>query len=166
MDLSMLNREQRIAAETLDGPLLILAGAGSGKTRALTYRVANLIDHGVPAFRILALTFTNKAAREMKSRVEQLIGAVAAESSCISKFHSVCARILRRDIEKLGYSRSFVIYDDDDQSRVIKELYKQLNIDDSFIPLRETKAKISDAKNKLLSPDEWFFRSGRDRRRK
>ena len=164
MDLSMLNREQRIAAETLDGPLLILAGAGSGKTRALTYRVANLIDHGVPAFRILALTFTNKAAREMKSRVEQLIGAEAAESSWISTFHSVCARILRRDIEKLGYSRSFVIYDDDDQSRVIKELYKQLNIDDSFIPLRETKAKISDAKNKLLSPDEWFFRSGRDRR--
>ena len=164
MDLTMLNREQRIAAETLEGPVLILAGAGSGKTRALTYRVANLIDHGVPAYRILALTFTNKAAREMKERVEQLIGAENAESAWISTFHSTCARILRRDIEKLGYSRSFVIYDDDDQGRVLKELYRQLNIDEAFIPPREVRAKISDAKNKILTPDEWFNRSGRDRR--
>ena len=164
MDLNMLNREQRMAAETLEGPVLILAGAGSGKTRALTYRVANLIDHGVPAYRILALTFTNKAAREMKTRVEALIGAENAESAWISTFHSTCARILRRDIEKLGYNRSFTIYDDDDQGRVLKEIYKELNIDDAFIPLRETKGKISDAKNKLQTPDEWFGRTGRDRR--
>jgi len=164
MNLNMLNREQRLAAETLEGPVLILAGAGSGKTRALTCRVANLIDHGVPAYRILALTFTNKAAKEMKSRVEQLIGAENAEAAWISTFHSTCARILRRDIEKLGYSRSFVIYDDDDQSRVLKELYKIENIDESFIPSREVRAKISDAKNKLLTPDEWFARSARDRR--
>ena len=164
MDLSMLNREQRIAAETLEGPVLILAGAGSGKTRALTYRVANLIDHGVPAYRILALTFTNKAAREMKSRVEQLVGAEDAGSAWISTFHSTCARILRRDIEKIGYSRSFVIYDEDDQGRVLKELYRQLNVDEAFIPPREVRAKISDAKNKLLTADEWFNRSGRDRR--
>ena len=111
MDLSKLNREQRIAAETLEGPVLILAGAGSGKTRALTYRVANLIDHGVPAWRILALTFTNKAAKEMKNRVADLIGPEAADEAWISTFHSTCARILRRDIEKLGYSRSFVIYE-------------------------------------------------------
>ena len=164
MDLSLLNREQRSAAETLEGPVLILAGAGSGKTRALTFRIANLIDHGIPAYRILALTFTNKAAREMKTRVESLVGAEAADSAWISTFHSVCARILRYDIEKIGYNRSFVIYDDDDQSRLLKDLYKQLNIDDSFIPYKEVKAKISDAKNKLLSPDEWFYRSGRDRR--
>ena len=164
MDLTALNPEQRRAAETLEGPVLILAGAGSGKTRALTYRVANLIDHGVPAWSILALTFTNKAAREMKDRVRQLIGEEQAEEAWISTFHSTCARILRRDIEKIGYTRSFVIYDDDDQQRVLKEIYKQLNIDDKFIPIRETKGKISDAKNKLMTPDEWFAKSMRDRR--
>jgi DNA helicase-2/ATP-dependent DNA helicase PcrA len=164
MDLTALNPEQRRAAETLEGPVLILAGAGSGKTRALTYRVANLIDHGVPAWSILALTFTNKAAREMKDRVRQLIGEDQAEEAWISTFHSTCARILRRDIEKIGYTRSFVIYDDDDQQRVLKETYKQLNIDDKFIPIRETKGKISDAKNKLMTPDEWFAKSPRDRR--
>ena len=164
MDLTMLNREQRRAAETLDGPLLILAGAGSGKTRALTYRLANLIDHGVPAWNILALTFTNKAAKEMKRRVEDLIGAEAADEAWISTFHSVCARMLRRDIEKIGYSRSFVIYDDDDQTRVLKEIYKQLNIDEQFINIREAKARIGDAKNKMMTPDEWFSQSGRDYR--
>ncbi len=164
MDLSKLNREQRIAAETIEGPLLILAGAGSGKTRALTYRVANLIDHGVPAWRILALTFTNKAAKEMKNRVADLIGPEAADEAWISTFHSTCARILRRDIEKIGYSRSFVIYDDDDQTRVIKEILKHENIDENYLPIREIRGKISDAKNKLLSPDEWFQKSARDRR--
>ena len=164
MDISVLNSEQRKAAETLEGPLLILAGAGSGKTRALTYRLANLIDHGVPAWSILALTFTNKAAREMKNRVEALIGSHDADEAWIGTFHSICARILRRDIEKLGYSRSFVIYDEDDQTRVLKEIYKQLNVDDSFIPLRETSHKISDAKNRMLTPDEWFAQSGRDYR--
>ena len=161
MDLNMLNPEQRQAAETLEGPVLILAGAGSGKTRALTYRVANLMDHGVPAWSILALTFTNKAAREMKERITQLVGE-KAESAWISTFHSTCARILRRDIEKLGYTRSFTIYDDDDQGTVIKEILKRLNIDEKFLPPREVKAKISDAKNKLMGPDEWFSKTERD----
>ncbi len=161
MDLSMLNPEQRLAAETMEGPVLILAGAGSGKTRALTYRVANLMDHGVPAWSILALTFTNKAAREMKERITQLVGE-KAESAWISTFHSTCARILRRDIEKLGYTRSFTIYDDDDQSTVIKEILKRMNIDEKFLPPREIKAKISDAKNKLMGPDEWFAKTERD----
>lgn len=161
MDLNMLNPEQRQAAETLEGPVLILAGAGSGKTRALTYRVANLMDHGVPAWSILALTFTNKAAREMKERITQLVGE-KAESAWISTFHSTCARILRRDIEKLGYTRSFTIYDDDDQGTVIKEILKRLNIDEKFLPPREVKAKISDAKNKLMGPDEWFAKTERD----
>lgn len=164
MDLTALNPEQRRAAETLEGPVLILAGAGSGKTRALTYRVANLIDHGVPAWSILALTFTNKAAKEMKTRVEQLIGKDKAEEAWISTFHSTCARILRRDIEKIGYSRSFTIYDDDDQQRVLKEILKQQNIDDRFLPVKEIRAKISDAKNKMLTPDEWFQKTFRDRR--
>ena len=160
----MLNREQRRAAEQLEGPVLILAGAGSGKTRALTYRLANLIDHGASPWSILALTFTNKAAKEMKTRVESLIGCEAADEAWISTFHSVCARILRRDIEKIGYQRSFVIYDDDDQTRVLKEIYKQLNLDDGFLPVREVKNKIGDAKNKMMSPDEWFHSSGRDYR--
>lgn len=163
MDLSMLNPQQRQAAETLEGPVLILAGAGSGKTRALTCRVANLMDHGVPAWNILALTFTNKAAREMKERIAGLVGD-SAEDAWISTFHSTCARMLRRDIEKLGYSRSFVIYDDDDQKTVLKEILKRLNIDEKFLPIRELSAKISDAKNKLMGPDEWFQTSEKDYR--
>lgn len=143
--------------------MLILAGAGSGKTRALTYRVANLIDHGVAPWSILALTFTNKAAKEMRDRIAGLIGE-EAESAWISTFHSTCARILRRDIDKIGYTSSFVIYDDDDQNTVIKDVLKRLNIDDKFLPAREIKSKISDAKNKLMTADDWFLRSERDRR--
>lgn len=161
MNLQGLNREQRKAAETLEGPVLILAGAGSGKTRALTYRIANLIDHGVAPWHILAITFTNKAAKEMRERVSSLVGE-SAEDVWVSTFHAMCARILRRDIEKLGYTRSFTIYDDDDQASVLKDLYKQLNIDEKNIPSREVRSKISDAKNRLLSPDEWFMESSRD----
>ena len=163
MDLSMLNPQQRLAAETLEGPVLILAGAGSGKTRALTCRVANLLDHGVPAWNILALTFTNKAAKEMKERISKMVGD-EAEEAWISTFHSTCARMLRRDIEKLGYTRSFVIYDEDDQKAVLKEILKRLNIDEKFLPTRELSAKISDAKNKLMGPDEWFRESEKDYR--
>ena len=163
MDLSMLNPQQRLAAETLEGPVLILAGAGSGKTRALTCRVANLMDHGVQPWSILALTFTNKAAREMRERIEKLVGD-AAQDAWISTFHATCARILRRDIEKLGYTRSFVIYDDDDQTTTLKEILKRLNVDEKLLPHKEIRAKISDAKNKLMSPDEWFQQSDRDYR--
>ncbi len=161
MDLSMLNPQQRLAAETTEGPLLILAGAGSGKTRALTYRIANLLDKGVPAYRILAITFTNKAAREMRERIEALAPQVAADA-WVSTFHASCARILRRDIEKLGYTRAFTIYDDDDQMSLIKDLLKKQNIDEKLLPPREVKSKISDAKNHLLNPDEWFAGSSRD----
>ena len=161
MNLEGLNREQRQAAETLEGPVLILAGAGSGKTRALTYRIANLIDHGVAPWNILAITFTNKAAKEMRQRVSALVGERGGEV-WVSTFHAMCARILRRDIEKLGYTRSFTIYDDDDQSSVLKELFKQFGIDDKSLTLREVKAKISDAKDHLLSPDEWFQASAKD----
>lgn len=163
MDLSVLNREQRLAAETLDGPVLVLAGAGSGKTRALTYRVANLIDHGVAPWHILALTFTNKAAKEMRERIEQLVGDKAADA-WVSTFHATCAKILRRDIDKLGYKSSFAIYDDDDQGSVLKDILKRLNIDEKFLPPREVKAKISDMKNKMMNADEWFQKSQRDYR--
>ncbi len=154
---------QRQAAEILDGPVLILAGAGSGKTRTLTYRIANLIDHGVEPWHILALTFTNKAAREMRERVEKLVGE-NAEDMWLGTFHSVCVRILRRDIEKLGYKRSFTIYDEDDQNRVIKDAVKTLHYDESKLPVRDIREKISDAKNRMLTPDEWFQESARDYR--
>ncbi len=163
MNLSDLNKEQRLAAETLEGPLLVLAGAGSGKTRTLTYRVANLIEHGVPPWAIMAITFTNKAAAEMRERIEGLVGPSAADV-WVSTFHAGCAKILRRDIEKLGYTRSFTIYDDDDQQSALKEILKRLNIDEKVLPPREIKAKISDAKNKLLDPREWFAQSERDYR--
>lgn len=161
MNLFDLNTQQRLAAQTLDGPLLVLAGAGSGKTRALTYRVANLIDHGVPAWAIMAITFTNKAAAEMRERIEKLVGPSGADV-WVATFHASCAKILRRDIEKLGYTRSFTIYDDDDQMTALKEILKRLNIDDKYLPPREIKSKISDAKNKLLGPQEWFAESDRD----
>ncbi len=163
MNLNDLNPMQRRAAETLEGPVLILAGAGSGKTRTLTYRVANLLEHGVKAWHILALTFTNKAAREMPERIERLAGADAGEA-WIGTFHSICCRILRRDIEKLGYERSFTIYDDDDQQRVIKAVLKELDIDEKFLPPKAVSADISDAKNRLLSPDEWLQKRGGDYR--
>ncbi len=163
MNLSQLNPMQRKAAETLNGPVLILAGAGSGKTRTITYRIANLIQQGIAPWHILALTFTNKAAREMKDRVARLVGS-DVEDMWIGTFHSVCVRILRRDIEKIGYQRSFTIYDEDDQQRVIKDALKALHYDEKQLPPREIRAKISDAKNKMLSPDEWFQSSPRDYR--
>ncbi|MBR3018425.1 MAG: UvrD-helicase domain-containing protein [Clostridia bacterium] len=161
MDLSALNPMQRQAAEALQGPVLILAGAGSGKTRTLTYRIANLIDHGVKPWHILALTFTNKAAREMRERVERLVGE-DAQDMWLGTFHSVCVRILRRDIEKIGYKRSFTIYDDDDQLRVIKDGLKALGLDENRSQPKEMRARISGAKNKMLSPDEWFQESLKD----
>ncbi len=161
MNLMDLNPEQRLAATTLEGPVLVLAGAGSGKTRALTYRVANLIQNGVPAWTIMAITFTNKAAAEMRERIEKLAGESAADV-WVSTFHAGCAKILRRDIEKLGYTRSFTIYDDDDTQTAIKEILKRLNIDEKILTPREIKSKISDAKNKILGPREWFEQSDRD----
>ena len=127
--LDKLNPEQRAAVEQTQGPLLVLAGAGSGKTRVLTCRVAHLIENGVAPWRILAITFTNKAAREMVERVENLCGE-AGKDVWVSTFHSCCARILRRDIEKLGYKREFAIYDEDDRMTVIKSVVKALELSD------------------------------------
>ena len=161
IDLGKLNPPQRAAVLNTEGPLLVLAGAGSGKTRVLTYRIAHLIEKGVPAWKILAITFTNKAAREMKQRVSALSGP-QADDAWVSTFHACCAKILRKDIEKLGYKRSFTIYDDDDQMAVIKALLKAADLDDKLYPPRMVKTIISDAKNKLLAPNEWLQDAGED----
>ena len=159
IDLALLNPQQRLAVETTGGPLLVLAGAGSGKTRVLTYRVAKLIEDGVPPWKILAITFTNKAAKEMAERIAKLAGAEAAEV-WVSTFHACCARILRRDIEKLGYKRQFAIYDEDDRLTLIKSILKELNLSDKEYPPRQVRAVISDAKNRMLTPAEWLKDAG------
>ena len=132
MNLQELNKEQRLAAQTLEGPLLVLAGAGSGKTRALTYRVANLIDHGVPAWSIMAITFTNKAAAEMRERIETLVGP-RARYIRMGTFHSVFARILRENAERIGFPQSFTIYEPSDVKNLLKTIVKELNLTDVFV---------------------------------
>ncbi len=151
--LDGLNPEQRRAAETIHGPLLILAGAGSGKTRVLTRRVGYLLEQGVRPWNILAVTFTNKAAGEMKERVAQLVGE-AAKEVWVSTFHSTCVRILRRDIEPLGYSKNFVIYDDDDQGRVLKQILADLKIDPKRHPPTYYRQQIDRAKNAFEDPSK------------
>ncbi|WP_418791723.1 DNA helicase PcrA [Phosphitispora sp. TUW77] len=150
-----LNPSQTEAVECCSGPLLILAGAGSGKTRVLTHRIAHLIrDKGVAPYNILAITFTNKAAQEMKDRVEALLGS-QADYMWICTFHSTCVRILRKEISALGYDTGFVIYDSSDQQTLIKQCIKELNIDDKRFPPRAITAGISQAKNSLMGPEEY-----------
>jgi DNA helicase-2/ATP-dependent DNA helicase PcrA len=152
--LDNLNNEQREAVQSAEGPILILAGAGSGKTRVITYRAAHLIDNGVRPEQILAVTFTNKAAAEMKARVSRLLGDRLTASPLISTFHSLCVRLLRRDVEKMnaGYTRNFTIYDTDDQARVVRALMKENGIDDKSLTPRQTLSAISWARNRSLSP--------------
>ncbi|MDD5793516.1 MAG: DNA helicase PcrA [Clostridiales bacterium] len=156
MDLkSLLNKEQYEGATTIDGQVLILAGAGSGKTRVLTYRMAHMIeDLGIYPYKILAITFTNKAAKEMKDRVKKLVGD-KAEDMWISTFHSTCVRILRREIEHLGYKKNFTIYDSSDQKTLITECMKSLDINDKDINPREVMGKISRAKDKMQGPESF-----------
>ena len=151
--LSKLNPEQREAVLHRDGPLLILAGAGSGKTRVITYRVAHLIGdgHAEPG-EVLAVTFTNKAAGEMRERVEALIGD-DSKGIWLSTFHALCARLLRREAPKIGLSRDFVIYDSSDQVAVVKQIEKELGIDDKFVPPRQALSRISHARNRMEGPD-------------
>src|SRR6185436_13099804 len=152
--LSSLNPVQRQAVVHGDGPLLILAGAGSGKTRTLTHRVAHLIgERNVPSWRILAVTFTNKAAGELRERVERLLGP--AEPPWVSTFHSACVRILRRDIAALGgYNRDFVIYDDQDQERLLRDCLKDLDVAEQFFNLRSAASYIDNAKNRGLTASQ------------
>ena len=157
-----LNNEQREAVFHTEGPLLILAGAGSGKTRVLTHRIAYLIDEkGVNPWNILAITFTNKAAGEMRERVDRIVG-FGSESIWVSTFHSTCVRILRRHIELLGYSTNFTIYDADDQKTLMKDVCKQLQIDTKIHKERSLLAAISSAKDEMISPDEYELNAAGD----
>ncbi len=173
--LDQLNPQQREAVETTEGPVLILAGAGSGKTRVITYRIAYLIEHmGVMPESILAMTFTNKAAAEMGERVEKLVGGLSIAKPVISTFHSFCVRVLRRDIEalqipsatpgqpgseKIGHTRKFVIYDESDQQSVVKAIMKRLGLDDKQLTPRTVLSRISWAKNHMLDPQELYLQS-------
>ncbi|NFG62379.1 MULTISPECIES: UvrD-helicase domain-containing protein [unclassified Clostridium] len=153
---SLLNKEQYEGAITIDGQLLILAGAGSGKTRVLTYRMAHMIENmGIAPYNILAITFTNKAAKEMKDRVISLIGS-KAENMWISTFHSTCVRILRREIDKIGYNSNFTIYDTSDQKVLIKECMKLLNINDKDISDQEILSKIGKAKDTMQTAQSFM----------
>src|SRR5206468_1854982 len=149
-----LNPEQREAVLQIKGPLLILAGAGSGKTRVITSRIAYLVGDGhAQPHEILAVTFTNKAAEEMRTRVETLLGSDCSRM-WVSTFHSLCARLLRREAPAIGLSRDFVIYDSSDQLTVVKRALKNLHIDDSFIQPRAALSRISHAKNRMEGPDD------------
>ena len=157
-----LNGPQKEAVLHTDGPLLILAGAGSGKTRVLTHRIAYLIDErGVNPWNILAITFTNKAAEEMRQRVDSLV-AFGAESIWVSTFHSMCVRILRRFIERLGYENRFTIYDTDDQKTLMKEVCRKVDIDTKVFKERSLLSAISSAKNEMILPDEFELNAGGD----
>ena len=153
--LDQLNEPQREAAEIIDGPVMIIAGAGSGKTRTLTYRIAHLMEKGVDPFKILALTFTNKAADEMKSRIIKLIGP-EARNLWMGTFHSVFARMLRVDGYRLGYTNSFTIYDTEDQKSAVKQIVKQLNLDPKAYKPSYVISRISMAKSNLLSPQDYM----------
>ncbi|OUO90013.1 DNA helicase UvrD [Gordonibacter sp. An230] len=155
IDIDTLNGPQREAVTTIDGPLLVLAGAGSGKTRVLTYRIANLIEnHDVAPWEILAITFTNKAAAEMRERLSGLVGP-RCRGMWVSTFHSMCVRILRADAERLGFTKSFTIYDTDDQKRLYKEIMAELDIDPKRFPVNALMNRISTAKNELVVPLEF-----------
>ena len=153
--LAQLNEPQREAAQCTEGPVMIIAGAGSGKTRTLTYRIAHLIEKGVDPYRILALTFTNKAAGEMKERIIKLVGS-EARNIWMGTFHSVFARVLRADGDKLGYTNSFTIYDTDDQKAAIKQIVKQLNLDPKAYKPSYVLSRISMAKSNLLGPKDYM----------
>ena len=170
--LDQLNPQQREAVETTEGPVLILAGAGSGKTRVITYRIAYLIEHmGVMPESILAMTFTNKAAAEMGERVEKLVGGLSIAKPVISTFHSFCVRVLRRDIDALqipsatpgqppiGHTKKFVIYDESDQQSVVKSVMRRLGLDDKQLTPRTVLSRISWAKNHMLDPQELYLQS-------
>jgi len=170
--LDQLNPQQREAVETTEGPVLILAGAGSGKTRVITYRIAYLIENkGVMPESILAMTFTNKAAAEMGERVEKLVGGLSIAKPVISTFHSFCVRVLRRDIEALqipsatpgqppiGHTKKFVIYDESDQQSVVKGIMKRFGVDDKQLTPRIVLSRISWAKNHMLDPQELYLQS-------
>ena len=160
-----MNPQQQDGICTVDGPVLLLAGAGSGKTRVITHRIAYLIEErNVPADAILAVTFTNKAAKEMSERVDKILGHGSLAKPTLATFHSFCVRVLRRDIEAMrtngvGLTRTFAIYDETDQQAVVKQALKRLGIDDKQLKPRVALGRISWAKNHMIDPQEYFLAS-------
>ncbi|HRO74764.1 MAG TPA: 3'-5' exonuclease [Crocinitomicaceae bacterium] len=153
--LDELNKSQRDAVVNYEGPSMVIAGAGSGKTRVLTYRIAHMIDQGVDPFNILALTFTNKAAAEMKERITQIVGDSNARSVMMGTFHSVFSRILRMNSDRLGFPQNFTIYDTQDSKSLLKDIVKELNLDDKLYKPSVVYNRISSAKNQLISADDY-----------
>ena len=155
MNLDELNKEQREAVLTTEGPLLVLAGAGSGKTKVLTTKIAYLIEEkNVNPYNILAITFTNKAAKEMSSRLYNLVGE-KAKNSQVSTFHSFGLRILRENCEQLGYTSNFLIMDSDDSLSIVKKILKELDLDSKVFNPNAIRNKISGCKNELITPEEY-----------
>ena len=160
-----LNDKQKEAVLTVDGPCLVIAGAGSGKTKVLTHKIAYLLrEKDVKPWNILAITFTNKAANEMKERVENLVGEIAKDM-WIGTFHSICVRILRRYIDRIGFTSSFIIFDSSDKRTLVKQCLKQLNIDDKMFSDRAVISEISNAKNEMLEPDMYKLRTNNELRK-
>ena len=153
--LNDLNESQRKAVEYIDGPSLVIAGAGSGKTRVLTYKIAYLLTQGMKPWEILALTFTNKAAKEMKERIIRLVGDDARHIR-MGTFHSVFAQLLRREAESVGYASNYTIYDESDSRSLCKALVKELQLDDKVYKPAEVHNRISHAKNNLIGPAEYM----------
>ncbi len=152
IDIDTLNGPQREAVVTTEGPLLVQAGAGTGKTRVRTYRSANILEQDLAApWEILAITFTNKAAAEMRERLAQLVGT-RSRGMWVSTFHSMCVRMLRADAERLGFTKNFTIYDTDDLKRLYKDIMAELNIDPKRFPVNQLMNRISQAKNDLVTP--------------
>ncbi len=153
--ISGLNDPQREAVMHGNGPLMIIAGAGSGKTRVLTYRIAHLIETGVDPFRILSLTFTNKAAGEMRNRIEKVVGT-EARNIWMGTFHSVFAKILRIEAKAIGYTSNFSIYDTDDSKSLLRSIIKEMGLDDKVYRVNSVFSRISGAKNRLIGPDDYL----------
>ena len=163
--LKDLNNKQYEAVVNTEGPNLVIAGAGSGKTKVLTYKIAYLMgEKNISPWNILAITFTNKAANEMKERVAALVGDIAKDM-WIGTFHSICVRILRRYIDRIGFDHSFVIFDTSDQRTLLKECLKDLNIDDKILNDRAVQYEISNAKNEMLEPEQYMARTNNDLRK-
>ena len=154
--LKELNETQREPVLHKDGPLMVIAGAGSGKTRVLTYRIAYLMQQGVDAFSILSLTFTNKASREMKARIAELVGEGEAKNLWMGTFHSVFARILRQEADKLGFPRDFTIYDTQDSNRLIASIIKEMGLDKDIYKFKQIRNRISSFKNSLITVKAYY----------
>lgn len=153
--LDRLNEQQRAAVEYCDGPQLVIAGAGSGKTRVLTYKIVHLLRLGFEPWRILALTFTNKAAREMRERIEELVGRETASKLWMGTFHSIFARILRSNAELIGFKSNFTIYDSADSKSLVKTIVKDMQLDEKIYKPAAVISAISGAKNALVSPEDY-----------